>query len=146
MDNKDYEKLVAKESPKSPKVRDFLGAYIIGGLICVIGELLFLLFKNLDIKEEIIKMLVPCSLILIAAFFTGIKVYEKVAKHAGAGTIVPITGFANAVVSPAIEFKNEGHILGIGAKIFTIAGPVILFGTFASVIYGIFYYIFKVVF
>ena len=146
MNNKIYEKLVAEQSPKSPKIRDFLGAYIIGGLICVIGQLLFLLFENLNINEETIKMLVPCSLIFIAAFFTGIKLYEKLAKYAGAGTIVPITGFANAVVSPAIEFKNEGHILGIGAKIFTIAGPVILFGTFASVVYGIIYYIIKVVF
>ncbi|MBQ9354391.1 MAG: SpoVA/SpoVAEb family sporulation membrane protein, partial [Clostridia bacterium] len=118
----------------------------IGGLICVLGQLLYILFENLEIKEEIIKMLVPCTLIFLAAFLTGIKVFEKIAKHAGAGTLVPITGFANAVVAPAIEFKNEGHILGIGAKIFTIAGPVILFGTIASVIYGVLYYIVKVVF
>lgn len=146
MSNKDYEIMVKKASPKSPKLRDFLGAYIIGGLICVLGQLLYILFENLEIKEEIIKMLVPCTLIFLAAFLTGIKVFEKIAKHAGAGTLVPITGFANAVVAPAIEFKNEGYILGIGAKIFTIAGPVILFGTIASVIYGVFYYIVKVVF
>lgn len=146
MSNKDYEIMVKKASPKSPKLRDFLGAYIIGGLICVLGQLLYILFENLEIKEEIIKMLVPCTLIFLAAFLTGIKVFEKIAKRAGAGTLVPITGFANAVVAPAIEFKNEGHILGIGAKIFTIAGPVILFGTIASVIYGVLYYIVKVVF
>ncbi len=90
-------------------------------------------------------MLVPCSLIFLSVILTGLEIYQKIAKHAGAGTLVPITGFANAVASAAIEFKNEGRILGIGTKIFTVAGPVVLYGTVASVVYGIIYYIFNAV-
>jgi stage V sporulation protein AC len=113
---------------------------LIGGAICVIGQLIKELCLYLDFSEKDSGMFVSSALIVIAAILTGFGVFEKIAKHAGAGTLVPITGFANAVVSPAIEFKSEGFILGVGAKMFTIAGPVIVYGTVASVIYGIIYW------
>ncbi len=138
---KQYSKMVEKASPPSPKIKNFILAFVIGGIICVIGQLLRELYEYLAIPEEIIKMLIPVSLIFIASLLTGLKLFHKIAKHAGAGTLVPITGFSNAVTSPAIEFKNEGWILGVGAKIFAIAGPVIAYGTVASVIYGVIYWI-----
>ena len=138
---KKYSEMTKKASPPSPKLKDFIWAYIVGGAICVIGQLLTELYTALDLSEKVVKMAVPVSIILIAALLTGIGVFDKIARRAGAGTLVPITGFANAVVSPAIEFKNEGYILGVGAKIFTIAGPVIMYGTIASVIYGVIYWI-----
>ena len=141
MDNKTYSKLVNKVSPPSPKGKDFASAYIIGGLICVIGQLFRELFLYLGFNDKLAGMYVSVILIFIAALLTGLKLFEKIAKHAGAGTLVPITGFANAVVSPAIEFKPEGHILGIGVKMFSVAGPVIVYGTVASVIYGLIYFI-----
>ncbi len=140
MNEKKYLKLVATASRPSPKVKDFICAFVVGGLICTLGQIIVECLKAADVNEKTVKAAVPVILIFLAALLTGLKIFEKIAKHAGAGTLVPITGFANAVVSPAIEFKNEGHILGIGAKIFTIAGPVILFGTASSVIYGIIYY------
>ena len=136
-----YSEMTKKASPPSPKVKDFIWAYIVGGAICVIGQLLNELYTSMGLSERVVKMAVPVSLILIAALLTGFGLFDKIAKRAGAGTLVPITGFANAVVSPAIEFKNEGYILGVGAKIFTIAGPVIMYGAVASVIYGIIYWI-----
>ena len=139
--NKEYGRLTKKLSPPSAKVKDFLWAYIVGGLICVIGQLLMELYGYFGATEKQIKMLVPVTLIFIAALLTGLGLFPKIAKRAGAGTLVPITGFANAVVSPAIEFKNEGWILGLGAKIFQIAGPVIAYGTVASVVYGIIYWV-----
>lgn len=140
----DYAKAVKKAAPKSPKFKDFFCAFTVGGLICVIGELFSTLYKKLNFGQDEVKMLVPVTLIFLAVVLTAFKVFDNIAKHAGAGTLVPITGFANAVSSPAMEFKSEGHILGIGVKMFTIAGPVILYGTAASVIYGIFYWIFCV--
>lgn len=137
----EYSKIVKRNSPPSPKIKDFVWAYCVGGLICVIGQLFLELYKYLGAEEKIVKLLVPVTLIFIAALLTGLRLFDKIAKRAGAGTLVPITGFANAVVSPAIEFKSEGFILGVGAKIFTIAGPVIVYGTVASVIYGIIYWI-----
>lgn len=141
LSNKEYSKLVKKVSPPSPKIKNFILAYTIGGIICVIGQLFMALYKTLGMKEEVVKMLVPVTLIFIAALLTGLKLFHKIAKHAGAGTLVPITGFSNAVSSPAIEFKNEGWILGVGAKIFSIAGPVIAYGTIASALYGVIYWI-----
>lgn len=111
-----------------------------GGLICVIGQLLNEFYTTLGLNEKAVRMAVPSTLIFAAALLTGLKLFDRIAKHAGAGTLVPITGFANAVVSPAIEFRSEGQVLGIGAKMFTIAGPVLLFGTAASVVYGIILY------
>ena len=140
-DKKKYSEMTKKAWPPSPKLKDFVWAYIVGGAICVIGQLLTELYTVLDLSEKVVKMAVPVSIIFIAAILTGIGVFDKIARRAGAGTLVPITGFANAVVSPAIEFKNEGYILGVGAKIFTIAGPVIMYGTVASVIYGFIYWV-----
>ncbi|MDO4607992.1 MAG: stage V sporulation protein AC [Clostridia bacterium] len=140
-DNKKYSQMTKKASPPSPKLNDFVWAYTVGGAICVIGQLFKELYTYLDLPEKVVKMAVPVSLIFIAALLTGLGVFDKIARRAGAGTLVPITGFANAVVSPAIEFKNEGFILGVGAKIFVIAGPVIMYGTVASVVYGVIYWI-----
>ena len=122
-DKQKYSEMVKKASPPSPKVKDFIWAYVVGGAICVIGQLFNELYTNIGCSDKVVKMAVPVSIIFIAALLTGFGVFDKIAKHAGAGALVPITGFANAVVSPAIEFKNEGFILGVGAKIFTIAGP-----------------------
>lgn len=139
--NEEYSKMTKKLSPPSSKIKDFILAFVVGGLICTLGQLLTEFYKNFDLPEKTVKMAVPVTLIFIAALLTGLKLFNKIAKHAGAGTLVPITGFANAVVSPAIEFKNEGFILGVGAKMFAIAGPVIVYGVVASVVYGIIYWI-----
>lgn len=129
--------MAKKQSPPSPKVKDFICAFVIGGLICVLGQLLIEWYTFLGLGERVVKMAVPSTIIFITALLTGLKLFDKIAKHAGAGTLVPITGFANAVVSPAIEFKSEGQVLGLGAKMFTIAGPVLVFGITASAVYGI---------
>lgn len=136
-----YAEMVKKASRPSPKVKDFICAFVIGGLICVIGQLFTELYNMLGLSSTVVKMLVPCSLIFLSSLLTGLKIYDKIARHAGAGTLVPITGFSNAITSPAIEFKAEGFVLGVGAKMFTIAGPVIVYGTAASVVYGIIYWI-----
>lgn len=140
-DKKKYNEMTKKASPPSPKLKDFIWAYVVGGAICVIGQLFKELYVYLGLADKVVKMAVPVTIIFIAALLTGIGVFDKIARRAGAGTLVPITGFANAVVSPAIEFKNEGYILGVGAKIFTIAGPVIVYGTVASVVYGLIYWV-----
>ena len=139
--NEKYGKMVSRASKKSPKIKDFIWAYVVGGMICVIGQLLGELYAYLGLGSNQVKMLVPVTLIFIAAMLTAFKLFDNIAKRAGAGTLVPITGFANAVASPAVEFKPEGFILGVGAKMFTIAGPVILYGTLASVVYGVIYWI-----
>ena len=139
--NSQYSKMTDKASPPSHKIKDFVGAFLIGGLICTIGQLLRVWFFYLKLSEQQVLMAVPSSLIFLAALLTGLGLFEQIAKRAGAGTLVPITGFANAVVSPALEFKTEGWILGVGASIFKIAGPVIAYGTAASVVYGIIYWI-----
>ncbi|MBQ7106740.1 MAG: stage V sporulation protein AC [Clostridia bacterium] len=133
--------MVQKASPPSPKLKNFFFAYLIGGFICMLGQSFKELYIYLELEPEIVKMLVPVTLIVIAALLTGLKVFDNIAKVAGAGTLVPITGFSNAIASPAIEFKSEGFILGVGAKMFTIAGPVIVYGTVASVVYGVIYWI-----
>ncbi len=141
--DKEYDKMAKKASPNSPKLMNGLKAFLIGGTICAFGQLLNYLFERMGLNEDEVKALTPSVLIVITAILTGIGVFDKIAKHAGAGTIVPITGFANSVVSPALEFKSEGYILGVGANLFKIAGPVIAYGIFASVIYGVICYIFK---
>lgn len=139
---KTYDEMAKKVSPPSPKLKNCIFAFLVGGFICTLGELLsFTYTEYCKLNDDIVKMLVPVTLITIAAILTGFGVFEKIAKFAGAGTLVPITGFSNAVVAPAIEFKSEGFVLGVGAKMFTIAGPVIVYGVFASVVYGIIYYI-----
>ena len=133
--------MVKKASPPSPNVKNFIWAYTVGGLICVIGQLFTEMYTFFDLPEKSVKTAVPVTLIFIASLLTGIGIFDKIAKHAGAGTIVPITGFSNAVTSPAIEFKSEGYILGVGAKMFSIAGPVIVYGVVANVVYGLIYWI-----
>ncbi len=141
LSRKQYMKMAEKASPPSKKLKDFTLAFLIGGIICTIGQLLREFYASLGLQKEVVLSAVPISLIFMAAILTGMGLFEKIAKHAGAGTLVPITGFANAVVSPAIEFKTEGWILGLGVKMFVIAGPVIVYGTVASVVYGLIYWI-----
>lgn len=145
MNAKEYSQMVDQSSKKSPILRDVLAAYGVGGLICVFGQLLFEWYSSLGMKEIDARTLVSVTLIFAAAVLTGFGIFDKIAKFAGAGTLVPITGFANAVVSPAIEFKPEGYVLGVAAKMFTIAGPVIVYGTLASVVYGIIYWIMRMI-
>ncbi len=118
-------------------------AFVIGGLICTLGEFFLTTYENLGLTKEQYSLLTSVTLIFLSALLTGLGIYGKIAKHAGAGTLVPITGFANSVVAPAVEFKAEGFILGLGAKIFIISGPVILYGTLASAVYGVIYYLIK---
>ena len=139
--NKQYDEMVKKASPNSPIVLDCIKAFLIGGAICCFGQLLFYIFRKSGMSLDESRSLVSITLIIITAILTGIGVFDKIAKHAGAGTIVPITGFANSVVSPAMEFKSEGFIMGTGASIFKVAGPVILYGTTAASLYGLIYFI-----
>lgn len=135
-----YSEMVKKASPNSKSFKDIPKAFVIGGAICCLGQALNDLLKNGGLDEKSAAIWTSVTLVLISAILTGLGYYEKIAKHGGAGTLVPITGFANAVVSPALEFKSEGYVLGLGAKIFIISGPVILYGTAASVLYGLIYY------
>ena len=137
-----YKEMTKKASPNSKSWIDIPFAFLIGGAICTIGEFLLNIFEKYGFDAKSAGAWTSIILVLLSALLTGFGLYEKIAKRGGAGTLVPITGFANAVVSPALEFKTEGFILGLGAKIFIIAGPVILYGTVASVIYGVIYYFF----
>lgn len=143
MDTKEYRQLSERKQKKSTIVKDCVLAFIIGGAICTVGQAFLNLYVTLGIPEETAKSLESVTLVFLSALFTGIGLYDSLAKHAGAGTLVPITGFANAVVSPAMEFKTEGLILGTAPKMFIIAGPVIVFGITSSVIYGIILYVLK---
>ncbi len=140
---KEYNEMSKKASPNSRSIVNVPVAFLTGGLICTLGEIILNIFTRNGVERESAGAWASIILVFLSALLTGLGLYEKIAKHAGAGTLVPITGFANAVVSPAIESKTEGFILGVGAKIFTIAGPVILYGTTASVIYGLIYYFFQ---
>ena len=137
---KEYGEMVKKASPNSKSCIDIPCAFVIGGLICVIGQALTDFYSYLGFDDRTSAAWCTVTLVFLSALLTGLGVYEKIAKHGGAGTLVPVTGFANAVASPAVEFKSEGFILGLGAKIFIIAGPVILYGTAASVLCGLIYY------
>ena len=141
MDKKEYKKYTEQRAKKSNLALDCVKAFLVGGAICTLGQLLLNIYRALTGNEDVSKMLVPVTLIFLAALFTGLGLFDKLAKHAGAGTLVPITGFANAVVSPAIDTKAEGWVLGVGAKIFTIAGPVILYGIMSGALYGIIFWI-----
>ena len=145
MSNQEYNKYVEKLSPKSKTWCNCLKAFAVGGIICTIGQVLMNIYggKTIGLDKEMAGTATCVTLIFLSALLTGLSVYDDIAKHAGAGTLVPITGFANAVVSPAMEFKSEGWILGVGAKIFTIAGPVIAYGTLASVVYGVVYWLWQ---
>lgn len=141
MTEKQYGALVEQMSPKSPMWRDCLNAFWIGGLICTLGQIFLNCYTNLGLDKNGAGTAASMSLVALSALLTGLSLYDDIAKYAGAGTLVPITGFANAIAAPAVEFKTEGFILGVGAKIFTIAGPVIVYGLAASVVYGILYWI-----
>lgn len=136
--------LINKHAPHSPILKNSFFAFCIGGTVCLIGEGLFVLFKYFGIDETTSSSLVTSVLILIAAMLTALGIFDRIAKRAGAGTLVPVTGFSNAVVSEAMDASNEGYVLGVGAKIFTVAGPVILFGLTSGVVYGIIYFILNI--
>jgi stage V sporulation protein AC len=142
MTKETYKKYADSRAPKSPVVKDCLRAFLVGGLICTLGQGLTDIYTKLcGMEKQDAGTLTACTLVLIAAILTGLGVFDSIAKYAGAGTLVPITGFANAVVSPAIDSKSEGLILGVGAKIFSVAGPVLLYGTLAGTAYGVVYWI-----
>ena len=137
MTNQEYLKYVSEKAKPSPMAKDLVWAFCVGGLICAGGQGLLNLYKGFGLDQEAAGTAVSITLIFLSALFTGLKVYDNLAKHAGAGTLVPITGFANSIVSPAMEFKSEGFVTGMAAKMFTIAGPVLVFGISASVVYGL---------
>ena len=141
MTEKEYGKLISDMSPRSPLGKDCIKAFVVGGLICCIGQLCMNGYLALGLDKTGAGTATCATLIALSALLTGLSLYDDIAKHAGAGTLVPITGFANAVAAPAVEFKTEGFILGVGAKMFTIAGPVIVYGVSASVVYGFIYWI-----
>ncbi len=142
MTPKEYNRYVARLAKKSPLGKDLLNSFLIGGFICVVGQLILNGYTALELSEQDAAAATSVSLVFLSAVLTGLSLYDDLAKIAGAGTLVPITGFANAVVSPAIEFKAEGFITGMAAKMFIIAGPVIVYGTVASVLYGVILVIF----
>ena len=142
MTPKEYNRYVARLAKKSPLGKDLLNSFLIGGLICVVGQLILNGYTALGLSEQDAAAATSVSLVFLSAVLTALSVYDDLAKIAGAGTLVPITGFANAVVSPAIEFKAEGFVTGMAAKIVIIAGPVLVYGTVASVLYGVILVIF----
>lgn len=144
-DKKNFKKYAERFAPKSNLVKDCFMAFVVGGIICVIGQGIGDLGKSLGVNEENVKTLIPCSLIVLSCILTGLGIYQKIAKYAGAGTLVPITGFANAISSISIDSKAEGLVMGVGANMFKIAGPVIVYGTLTSVVIGIIYWIISLV-
>ena len=143
MTEKQYQQRVQELSPRSPMGMDCLNAFLIGGAICLIGQIFMNLYSSLDLSKEAAGTATSITLVALSALLTGLSLYDNLAKYGGAGTLVPITGFANAIAAPAVEFKTEGFILGVGAKIFTIAGPVIVYGLAASSVYGFVYYLWQ---
>ena len=141
MTEKEYGKLIKELSPDSPLLKDCINAFWIGGLICTLGQVLTNCYGALGLDKTDAGTATSMTLVALSALLTGLSLYDNIAKHAGAGTLVPITGFANAIASPAIEFKTEGMVLGVGGKMFQIAGPVIVYGVSASVLYGFIYWL-----
>ncbi len=140
----DYQKYVDKKTPNSPIGMNLLKAFIVGGFICLIGQFISdYLINGIGLDKDTAGSVTSISLIFIGIFLTAINVYNRIGKFAGAGSIVPITGFANSIASPAIEFKSEGLVLGVGAKLFQIAGPVLVYGISTSILVGFIYYLFK---
>ena len=137
MSPEEYQQLVHRMTKKSPIVKDTVLAFLVGGLICVIGQLIQNGWMAVGLNQEDAGTAMSCTLVFLSALLTGLNLYNKIARFGGAGTLVPITGFANAVASPAIDFKSEGFVTGMAAKMFIVAGPVIVFGTLTSVIYGV---------
>ena len=142
MTDKEYQAMSKKASPASPVFTNCLKAFAVGGALCTVGEAVAQVCRLwLSLEDKEARLIASLTLVLLSVVLTALHVYDNIARHAGAGTLVPITGFANAVASPAIEFKTEGFVLGVGAKIFSVAGPVIAYGTAASVVYGVVYWI-----
>ena len=141
MTEREYGKLVQELAPKSPLWKDCIKAFLIGGFICLLGQIAMNGYKSLGLDKTDAGTAASMTLVALSALLTGLSLYDDIAKHAGAGTLVPITGFANAIAAPAVEFKTEGMILGTAAKMFTIAGPVIVYGVSASVLYGVIYWL-----
>ncbi len=144
MDRKSYDKLAKSKTPSSPTWKNCILAFLVGGGICVIGQLIANFIAAQGFEKKMGYTIASCTIVFLGALFTGLGWYDKLAKYAGAGSVVPISGFANSVVSPAMEFKTEGLVLGVAAKMFVIAGPVIVYGIVASVIYGLIYWFFQV--
>lgn len=138
-----YKKYVDKKNPNSPIVKNCIKAFLVGGLICTIGQIILNICKERGLDAQISGTIVSILLIGLSAFLTGLNLFNKIGKFAGAGSLIPITGFANSIVSPAMEYKSEGYVMGVGGKMFTVAGPVLVFGISASVIVGIIYLIFN---
>lgn len=141
IDEKEYGKYCEKRAKRSPLLRDCAAAFLVGGLICALAQGFYEIYLAVKIPEETVKTLVPVTLVFLSALSTGCGIFDNLAKFAGAGTLVPITGFANAVVSPAMDDKSEGLIMGVGAKMFTVAGPVIVYGVLSSAVYGFIYWL-----
>ena len=138
-----YQDYVDKKTPNSPIIKNCFNAFWIGGLICVIGQLINSYCKLQGLNTQISGTIVSILLIGISAFLTGLNYFNKIGKFASAGSLIPITGFANSIVSPAMEYKSEGYVMGVGAKMFTVAGPVLVYGISSSIVVGIIYFIFK---
>lgn len=141
--NEDYQKYVDQKTPNSPIWKNCFNAFWVGGLICSIGQMIFEIFKMRGVDETTCYAIVSISLIFISAFLTGLNLFNKIGKFAGAGSLIPITGFANSIVSPAMEYKSEGYVMGVGAKMFTVAGPVLVYGISSSIIVGLVYLLFN---
>ena len=141
LSDKDYRALADRLAPRSPIIKDCLNAFWIGGLICTVGQLLANGYLMLGMEKPDAQTLTSVTLVFLSALLTGLALYDNIAKHAGAGTLVPITGFANAVAAPAVEFKTEGFVTGLAVKMFSIAGPVIVYGLSAGVLYGVIYWV-----
>ena len=140
---KEYQKFVNKKSPNSPILKNCFNSFWVGGLICTIGQFIMEYCKFKGINEELSGTIVSISLIFLSAFLTAINIFNRIGKFAGAGSLVPITGFANSIVSPAMEYKSEGYVMGVDAKMFTVAGPVLVFGISSAILVGIIYLIFN---
>jgi len=140
---KEYQKYVNKKSPNSPIIKNCFNAFWVGGSICSIGQIILSICKSRGLSQEISSTIVSIILIGISAFLTSLNIFNKIGKFAGAGSLIPITGFANSIVSPAMEYKSEGYVMGVGGKMFTVAGPVLVFGISTSIIVGIVYLIFN---
>ena len=139
----DYQNYVDKKSPNSPILKNCFNAFWVGGLICSIGQIIMDICKSRGLSQELSGTVVSIILIGLSAFLTGLNIFNKIGKFAGAGSLIPITGFANSIVSPAMEYKSEGYVMGVGGKMFTVAGPVLVFGISASIIIGLVYMIFN---
>ena len=140
---KDYQDYVDKKSPNSPIIKNCFNAFWVGGLICAIGQIIFEICISRGLDETNSYTVVSMLLVFASAFLTALNVFNKIGKLAGAGSLVPITGFANSIVSPAMEYKSEGYVMGVGAKMFTVAGPVLVYGISTSILVGLIYFIFN---